>query len=245
MNQIAYIVRDLEARGLRLPKLRRSAPPEASEGISGNSASTRVVLPKDAVAERRARIARLWRKGQNSGDIATALNMPVRAVKSDVYQLQCTGELPLRRLDMAEVKARRASVAELCDRGLTAAEIAAELSISVAIVYRDAWILRKRGDLAPVCKAVKAGESCRKREDHSDILALVSAVAAEFQLSTTDILSKSRYQNVVIARQETCLRALDAGHSVSKIARALGRDHSSVLHGINAAAVRRGKAVEE
>jgi DNA-binding NarL/FixJ family response regulator len=249
MNQIAYIVRDLEARGVRLPKLRRSELPGAVPATP--VCRTPPVAPKSAlslrvaVAKRRARIAQLWRSGQSSRDISLALNMPVKAVKTDIYQLQCLGELPLRRLDMASVKLRRKRVVELYGQGLSSAEISAQLNMSVQMVYRDTSVLRKRGDLAPV--TIRAAEEISHGggAPHAAILVIIAVVAAEFKISSKDILGKSRVQEIAFARHEVCLRALDAGLRVSQIARALGRDRSSVMSGVNAAALRRSRKVKQ
>jgi hypothetical protein len=140
MGHLSYIVRDLEAQGIRLPKVRMSKP--ACVEIARPAIVRRLVLPKNVVAERRALVC-------DSGN-----------------------ELPLT-----------ASIAEA-----------------------------------------------------------VAAVSAECQISAKEILGRSREHAVTIARQEVYLRALDAGLNISEIAKALGRDRTAIVLGINAAAVRRSKA---
>lgn len=63
----------------------------------------------------------------------------------------------------------------------------------------------------------------------------VAEVAAETGLPQDAIIGRSRHDAVCQARQRAFLLAHQRGLSASEIARRMGRDHSTVLHGIRAA----------
>lgn len=63
-------------------------------------------------------------------------------------------------------------------------------------------------------------------------------VAREHGVAIADILSDSRIRRVTRARQEVMRRAVEAGFSLGRVGRFLGRDHTTVLHGVNAARAR-------
>ena len=64
------------------------------------------------------------------------------------------------------------------------------------------------------------------------IAAIIGAVAQAFSVPVRQILSPRRAAPIVRARQAAMHLALElSGHSSIAIGRALGRDHSTVLHG--------------
>lgn len=233
MGHISYIVRDLEAQGIRLPKVRMSKP--AHVEVSRPVIVMRRMLPRNAVAERRAQVADLWQQGLGACEVATALGLKEKTVKSDVWHLQKFEGLPRRRAEAAVLDQRRVQVADLWKEGLTGVEIAEKLGVPASTVQADIWSLRKRGELDL--------ESRNMPKLSAPVAKMVTAVAIERQISAREILGQSREHAVAMARQEVYLRALDAGRRISEIAKAFGRDRSTVVHGINAAALRRSKAV--
>lgn len=75
------------------------------------------------------------------------------------------------------------------------------------------------------------------------IAEIVAEVSAEFEIRVHTILGRSRDVDAVAARQQIYLRARDAGYGFAQIGRAVGRDHSTVLHALNVALVRQSTAV--
>lgn len=73
------------------------------------------------------------------------------------------------------------------------------------------------------------------------IIAIVERVAEDAGVKTADILGESRIQPVAHARQRVYAVARDAGFSLTHIARAMGRDHTSIIHGIRAEEKRRAE----
>lgn len=70
---------------------------------------------------------------------------------------------------------------------------------------------------------------------------VLSAVAAKHDLKVSDILSEKQNRNISRARQEAMWELHQLGkYSLPMIGRYLGRDHSSVHHGIAAHATRSG-----
>lgn len=65
---------------------------------------------------------------------------------------------------------------------------------------------------------------------------VVRAVSAESGVSVTKILSKTRRADVCLARFAVMFALREKGLTLPAIGRALGRDHSTVLHGLNRAA---------
>lgn len=71
------------------------------------------------------------------------------------------------------------------------------------------------------------------------IAEIVLDVARRNGVAAADILGQHRLAVIVAARQEVFLRAREAGYSLSAIGRAMGRDHTTVSHGVAAALRRR------
>jgi len=66
----------------------------------------------------------------------------------------------------------------------------------------------------------------------ADIVAAAARIAG---VSRDDIIGPSRFRKFTLPRQVVCLLAMEAGHSSSRVAAYLDRDHSTVLHGREAA----------
>jgi hypothetical protein len=62
--------------------------------------------------------------------------------------------------------------------------------------------------------------------------ALVAAIATESGLNPADILGRSKTRAIVIARWRIAKQLREAGYSYPNIGKQLGRDHTSILHGL-------------
>ena len=108
----------------------------------------------------------------------------------------------------------------------------ARADFSEALSHKLAGILS--ADDLKACEALT--------EARSGIVAdIVSAVSMETGIKPQAIYSNSRRQRVAFARQLVMYVAHRHGVSHSAIGRALGRDHSTIMHGIRAEAKRRGE----
>lgn len=67
----------------------------------------------------------------------------------------------------------------------------------------------------------------------------VREVCAECGVSFNDVMSRNKLPNVAHARQRLFLEFREMGMSLSDIGRFFGRDHTTVIHGINAEKERR------
>lgn len=70
-----------------------------------------------------------------------------------------------------------------------------------------------------------------RKHDAAPVMAIVMEVADEYGVSIADILSSNRSTYFAVPRHEVMRRAIDAGLSTTRIGRALGRDHTTVIHG--------------
>jgi hypothetical protein len=64
---------------------------------------------------------------------------------------------------------------------------------------------------------------------------LLTLAAAHAGLTVEDIRGKSRERHIIHARQAVCLLGTEAGHSSTFVSKVLDRDHSTILHGRDAA----------
>ena len=86
-------------------------------------------------------------------------------------------------------------------------------------------------------------QRCRALARESDaVREIAGAVAEETGIPVGQILGKSRSQHVAHARQLVYFIASRQGVTPADIARAMRRDHSTVLHGIAAETARRAEA---
>lgn len=67
---------------------------------------------------------------------------------------------------------------------------------------------------------------------------LALQVCTERCVPIAELMSDARRAQVAHARQEVMRLAVDAGFSTTQVGRFLGRDHSTVVHGIKAARAR-------
>lgn len=72
----------------------------------------------------------------------------------------------------------------------------------------------------------------------SPVRKIILEVAREYNVEPDDIVGPRRLRWIVVPRQEAMRRAVDAGLSLHRVARAMRRDHTTVLHGIRAARAR-------
>lgn len=69
---------------------------------------------------------------------------------------------------------------------------------------------------------------------------IATAAAQEAGVALAAILGQTRRQSVARARQRVMFEARQRGLSYPEIGYALGRDHSTIIHGVRAEAKRRG-----
>ena len=69
---------------------------------------------------------------------------------------------------------------------------------------------------------------------------IVAMAAFIHKVPEREIMGASRFRHVVEARQWVMMEARDAGLTFIEIARFIGRDHTTILHGDRAARARRG-----
>lgn len=150
MAPMSNIIRQLEAQGVRLPKIKIAAPAlvkaQALPPVTVSPAS-KTARCVSGVAERRAKVAALWREGKSHRAIAAALNVPAKLVDSDVFQLRRAGQIGLR-VARDQVAPRRESIAALWWEGVTAAMIAETLGLSLDIVRSDIGKMQQAGQLS-------------------------------------------------------------------------------------------------
>lgn len=72
------------------------------------------------------------------------------------------------------------------------------------------------------------------------VLELIDAVAAETGIPAKQIRGRCRKAHIVRARQIVMYEARQLGLSLLQIADAMGRDHTTIMHGIRAEQARRG-----
>ena len=79
----------------------------------------------------------------------------------------------------------------------------------------------------------------RFADSPADVLRRAINHAAEHHgVTVADIKGRSRLGPVVAARQDVFLALREAGWSFPRIGRAMGRDHSTVMHGVAVAEAR-------
>ena len=64
------------------------------------------------------------------------------------------------------------------------------------------------------------------------IMQAMEAAASRHGLALQDVLCPARYPDLVAARWDGWASAYASGHTFAAIARATGRDHTSVMHGV-------------
>ena len=74
--------------------------------------------------------------------------------------------------------------------------------------------------------------------------AAISRAAEHHGVTVAEIKGRSRLGHVVAARQDVFLALREAGWSFPRIGRAMGRDHSTVMHGVARALVVSGHSVD-
>lgn len=105
--------------------------------------------------------------------------------------------------------------------------------------FSEALPIRLQGILS--AEDIKALRSIAV-QDAGIVADIVRAVSFETGIKAQAIYSPARHQKVVRARQIVMYIAHRKGLGFSCIARALNRDHSTVIYGVRAEAKRRGEA---
>ena len=72
------------------------------------------------------------------------------------------------------------------------------------------------------------------------VLELIDAVSAETGIPAKQIRGRCRKAHIVRARQIVMYEARQLGLSYPQIARAMGKDHTTIIHGVRAEEQRRG-----
>lgn len=106
----------------------------------------------------------------------------------------------------------------------------------------DQIIAGAQAEQAALWTAIRAASGRPMRGPVGQVSAIVDACAAEFGVPRQEMLSDRRHANVVTARQAACwlARALTT-LSYPVIARHLRRDHTTVMHSVQAAELRIGR----
>lgn len=78
-----------------------------------------------------------------------------------------------------------------------------------------------------------------------EIRDIVREVADEASVRFDEVMGRSRVHGLVVCRHMAMFIAYRRGHSLSRIGRVLGMDHTSILHGVRAEALRRGVSRRE
>lgn len=140
MQRHARVAQELEAQGVRLPKL-RIAPRAKVEPVVAVEKPKRKMLLRDVLAARRTKVAKLWRQGMNTVEIGNALGEEARNIKNDIYYLQKADKIPRRnpvlRLSAEDAEKRRKAVWSLRAKGMTCRDIGVSLHISKSTVVND------------------------------------------------------------------------------------------------------------
>jgi len=103
-------------------------------------------------------------------------------------------------------------------------------ALSEKIAWRVAEILN---DMAAASVEKRAGA---QPASHGHLFAIAEAHAIAGGITLSEILGPCRIKRIVEVRQGFMLAAHEAGYSTPEIGRALnGRDHTTVLHGIQRA----------
>lgn len=77
------------------------------------------------------------------------------------------------------------------------------------------------------------------------LMRIARAVAAVEMVTVEDLRGRSQSRAIAWPRQEFMLAARNAGHALQDIAAFLDRDHTTVMHGIEAATARRNGVVAD
>lgn len=92
-----------------------------------------------------------------------------------------------------------------------------------------------------VAALMAALEPARPIADRSPMRDILADVALRHGVAVSDILGRDRRRQITLARAEVQFLARKGGRSLQQIANVFGCDHSSVLHNIQAEALRRGE----
>lgn len=121
-----------------------------------------------------------------------------------------------------------------------------DAALTAAAQAKAAQLIRdERAEAIEAERAAKELEALIEYAKHTTpCQRLLTEVAREHQLTPGEIRGKSRSKGRVLARQEFCYRArAELKWSLNKIGMFLGRDHTTVLHGIRKHAQRNGLGV--
>ena len=160
------------------------------------------------------------------------------------------------RAAAAEVERLQAALAAVLDRATPEADPCAVVVAALAATphrhlngkpataaTRDAWAARNAvaalaaaGWLLPLPPR-PADES----DDGAVVAGILSAVAAEFGVTVAALTGADRRRPVTAARQAAMYLCRDAGMTYPRIGAVFGRDHATVMYGVNRAA----RAIEQ
>lgn len=118
--------------------------------------------------------------------------------------------------------------------------------------YNDIGVCRLNPPIASLSgKAlwprVSGGDWCSQHKPAKDrftINQIAETFCDRFDITIEQLTGATRTHDIAHLRQDFMLEAYDMGFNVSSIGRFLGRDHTTVLYGINRAKLKRDGGIE-
>lgn len=92
-----------------------------------------------------------------------------------------------------------------------------------------------------VAALMAALEPARPIADRTSMRDILADVALRHGVPVADILGRDKRRQITLARAEAQFLARKGGRSLQQIANLFGCDHTSVLHNVQAQALRRGE----
>ena len=106
------------------------------------------------------------------------------------------------------------------------------------LALAEAWNEVLRGQIEVLQAQLDSVTEVYARGPLSRLMRIARAIATVEMVTVEDLRGPSRDRPIAWARQEFMVAARDDGHSLPEIAAFLNRDHTTVMHGIEAAKAR-------
>lgn len=117
--------------------------------------------------------------------------------------------------------------------------------IHTRLQMAEAWNEVLRAQVAQLQAQLDAVTEVYGRGPVGRLMRVAKAVAAVEMVSVEDLRGRSATRAIAWPRQEFMLAAREAGHSLQDIGAFLDRDHTTVMHGIEAATARRNGGTDD
>lgn len=160
----------------------------------------------------------------------------VASLKCQCVRADCIHGSPDYRVTVEAIQAYHRQLASARRVRIDTEERALEARMQVASIMRD--LATSERELEAITVAYYGQrEAARVATGDEELL----TVATEYGLTITEIVGRSRCKHVSEARQEVMYRLREIhGWGLKEIGFLVQRDHSSVIHGVKVAMVRRG-----